>query len=146
MQKINLQQAPKLPTEPSDMKPTDLLPFRISSSSVWKWFRLAKNVEYSKNKTAHSEYQRACCFKCLSDGIDPMQASVVYHDSTQGTSSMTNHISKKHTGEHPLINVKAKRNAESSESDSQGIKIHKCNLLTSCNADAKPISRAAVSL
>ena len=83
MQKINLQQAPKLPTEPSHMKPTDLLPFRSSSSCAWKWFRLAKNVEYSKNKTAHSEYQRAYCFKCLSDGIDPMQASVVYRDSTQ---------------------------------------------------------------
>ena len=100
------------------MKPTDLLPFRSSSSSVWKWFRLAKYVEYSKNKTAHSEYQRAYCFKCLSDGIDPMQASVVYRDSTQGTSSMTNHISKKHTGEDLPINLKAKRNAESSESDS----------------------------
>ena len=65
------------------MKPTDLLPFRSSSLSVWKWFQLAKNVEYSKKKTAHSEYQRAYCFKCLSDGIDPMQASVVYRDSTQ---------------------------------------------------------------
>ena len=54
-----------------------------------------------------------------------MQASVVYRDSTQGTSSMTNHISKKHTGEDPPINLKAKRNAESSESDSRGIKIQK---------------------
>ena len=48
-----------------------------------------------------------------------------YRDSTQGTSSMTNHISKKHTGEDSPINLKAKRNTESPESESWGIKIQK---------------------
>ncbi len=52
-----------------------------------------------------------------------MQASVIYRDSTQGTTSMSTHISKKHTGEEPPINIKAKRSAEASQSESQSKKI-----------------------
>ena len=92
---------------------------------MWKWFRLAKNVEYGKKKTSHAEYQRAYCFKCLSDGIDPEKGSVVYRDSTQGTTSMSTHISKYHLGEEAPILQKKKRSAEFSGSDSRGSKASK---------------------
>jgi hypothetical protein len=29
------------------------MPFKISTSPVWQWFRLAKYAEYSKNRTSH---------------------------------------------------------------------------------------------
>ena len=74
-----------------------------------KWFRLAKNAEYSKQKASHAEYQRTFCFKCFSDGFN--------RDSSQGTTSMTNHISKYHAGEDAPILQKKKRSAESSDSD-----------------------------
>ena len=91
---LDLQQVPKQPTKPSVIKESDLMPFKSSTSIVWKWFRLAENVEYSKKKKSHAEYQRAYCCKCLSDGINPVKASVIYRDSTQGTTSMTTHINK----------------------------------------------------
>ena len=122
---LDLQQVPKQPTKPSVIKESDLLTFKNSASNVWKWFRLAKNVEYSKQKTSHAEYQRAYCFKCFSDGIDPEKGSVVYRDSTQGTSSMTNHIFKYYAGEEAPILQKKKRSAKFTESDSRGSKASK---------------------
>ena len=119
---LDLQQVQKHPTKPTDIKETDLMPFKSSTSNVWKWFRLAKYVEYSKQKTSHADYQRAYCCKCLSYAVT---ASVVYRDSTQGTTSMTAHITKKHTGEEAPILQKKRRSAESSESDSRGIKVSK---------------------
>ncbi len=38
---------------------SDLLPFKSSSLPVWQFFRLAKYVEYSKNRKSHAEYQWA---------------------------------------------------------------------------------------
>jgi hypothetical protein len=58
---FDLQQVPKQPTKLSEIKESDLMPVKSSTSIVWKWFRLAKNVEYSKKKTSHAEYQRAYC-------------------------------------------------------------------------------------
>ena len=110
------------------IKESDLLTFKNSASNVWKWFRLAKNVEYSKQKTSHAEYQRAYCFKCFSDGIDPEKGSVVYRDSTQGTSSMTNHIFKYYAGEDAPILQKKKRSAKFTESDSSGSKASKIQI------------------
>ena len=75
-------------------------------------------MEYSNQKSSNAEYQRAYCFKCFSDGIDLQKRSVVFCDSTQGTTSMTYHISKYHAGEEVPILQKKKRSAESSESDS----------------------------
>ena len=37
---LDLQQVQKQPTKPSDIKETDLTPFKCSTSIVWKWFRL----------------------------------------------------------------------------------------------------------
>ena len=82
---------------------------------MWKWCRLAKNVEYSKQKTSHAEYQRSYCFKCLPDGIDSEMGSVVDRDSTQGTSSMTNHISKYRAGEERLLFCRRKSVVPSSQ-------------------------------
>ena len=105
------------------------MPFKCSNLIVWKWFRLAKYVEYSKHRTSHSEYQRAYCCKCLSDGINPVKASVVYRDSTQGTTSMTAHISKNHAGEEAPI-LQKKNEARGLEKAILGVaRLAKYNLL-----------------
>ena len=104
---LDPQQVPKQPTKPSEIKESDLLPFKSSASNVWKWFRLANNLEYSKQKTSHAEYQRAYCFKCFSDGIDLQKGSVVFCDGTQGTTSMTYYVSTYHAGEEaPILQKK----------------------------------------
>jgi hypothetical protein len=94
---------------------------------VWQCFRLAKHVEYSKKKISHAEFQRAFCGKCLADGIDPMKASVTYHDSSQGSTSMSNLIIKHHAGEEPPLIMKQKRTLEllgsASESRSSEIRM-----------------------
>jgi hypothetical protein len=35
------------------------MPYRAASAPVWKWFRLAKFVDYDKIKRSHSEKQQA---------------------------------------------------------------------------------------
>ena len=119
-----LRQAVEQPTKPTEITASDLLPFKAARSGVWQWFRLAKHVEYSKKKTSHAEFQRAYCDKCLADGIDPMKASVTYRDSSQGSTSMSNHISKHHAGEEPPLIMKQKRTSESlgSASESRVVK------------------------
>ena len=39
---LDLQQVQKHPTKPSDIKETDLMPFKSLTSNVCKWFRLAE--------------------------------------------------------------------------------------------------------
>jgi hypothetical protein len=65
--------------------------------------KMVKNVEYCAMKASYAEYQFAYCCKCLSDGIDPVKAYVIYRDSTQETTSITAHINKNHTGEEAPI-------------------------------------------
>ena len=86
--------------------------FGFESSNVWKWFLLSKNVEYSNQKSKYAEYKRAYCFKCFSDGIDPQKGSVVFCDSTQGTTSMTCHISKYNAVEEAPILQNSEEKAE----------------------------------
>ena len=69
----------------------------------------------------HFSFPRYCS-KCLSDGIDPEKASVVYRNSTFGTTTMSHDISKFHAGEEAPTVQKNKRSAESSESDSRAVK------------------------
>ena len=107
-----LRQAVEQPTKPTEITASDLLPFKAARSGVWQWFRLAKHVEYSKKKTSNAEFQRAYCDKCLADGIYPMKASVTYRDSSQGSTSMSNHILKHHAGEHPPLIMKQNRKSE----------------------------------
>ena len=114
-----LRQAAEQPTKPNDITASDLLPFKAARSGVWQWFRLAKHVEYSKKRISHSEFQRAYCDKCLSDGIDPLKASVTYRDSSQGSTSMSNYILKHHAGEVPPLIMKQKRKSESLGSASE---------------------------
>ena len=112
------KQARNEPVKPCNITESDLLPYKASNAAVWKWFRLAKYVDYDKNKQSHSEFQRAYCMKCLSDGIEPLRSSVVYRGSTSGTSIMTNHISKNHKDDEPPMLHKMKRSAGSSIADS----------------------------
>ena len=119
---LSLKQVDNNPVNPSEITEADLLPYKCSSASVWKWFRLAKKSVYDKKKLVYSEYQRAYCAKCLSDGIDPMKGSVVYRGSSSGTTTMSTHIQNKHPNEDPPILLKMKRCAESSESESRGSK------------------------
>jgi hypothetical protein len=56
---LDLQQVPKQPTKLSEIKESDLMPFKKSSISI---VMVAKCVEYSKKKTSHAEYQRALWF------------------------------------------------------------------------------------
>lgn len=64
---------------------------------------------YSRKQVSHALFQRAYCEKCLSDGIEPLKAAVVYRHSSQGNTSMIHHTSKVHQGasidkeEPPLI-------------------------------------------
>jgi hypothetical protein len=92
VKQIVLRQAVEQPTKPTEITASDLLPLKAARSGVWQCCRIAKHVEYSKKKTRHAEFQRAHCQKCWSDGIDPMKASVTYRDSSQGITSMSNHI------------------------------------------------------
>jgi hypothetical protein len=86
-------------------KETDLMSFKSSTSVAWNGFNLRQ-----------SEYQRAYCRKCLSDGIDPVNASAIYRDSTvtEGTTSIPNHIHiyKKHPGEEAPMLQSKNRSAE----------------------------------
>ena len=66
----SFKQARTEPVKPCNITESDLLPYKAASNApVWKWFRLAKYVDYDKNKQSHSEFQRAYCMKCLLDGI-----------------------------------------------------------------------------
>jgi hypothetical protein len=113
------KQARNEPVMPCNITESDLLLYKAASNAaVWKWFRLAKYVDYDKNKQSHSEFQRSYCIKYLSDGTEPLRSSVVYRGSTSGTSIMTNHISKNHKDDEPPMLQKIKRSAGSSSADS----------------------------
>ena len=68
----------KKTTKPSDIKETchsrvRLMPFKGSTSIMWKWFRLAKYVEHSKHKTSYAMYQHAYC--CSGGSAGPTYAA-----------------------------------------------------------------------
>ncbi len=73
-------------------------------------------------KLIHKEYEPEYCAKCLSDGIDPIKGSVVYHGTSSGTATMSTRIQNKHQNEDSPILLKMKRSSESSKSESRGSK------------------------
>jgi hypothetical protein len=118
------KQARNEPVKPCNITESDLLPYKAASNAaVWKWFRLAKYVDYDKNKQSHSESQRAYCMKCLSEGTGPLRSSpAVCRGSTSGTFFMSNHISKNHKDDGSPMLKKMKRSEGSSIVNSGPIK------------------------